>query len=145
MHFLHIISVIFFVIKLGSFHVNSTRGPHKVANSHALAMRLMDFDIFLHSDYPSRFSHEFYKIHIISSQISIFLPFVNMELYNLQHEMRTAIMGKYLACVWHNYLCFLPTSLYSEMPKAQTFLLLLFQYGVCCEEDEGCCYLQMQI
>ena len=50
---------------------------------------------------------------------------------------------KYLACVWHNFvLWFLPTSLYSETPKAQTFLLLLFQYGVCCEEDERCCYLQ---
>ena len=118
----------------------------KVAKSHALAVRLTDFNLFLQSQDGIRFSHEFYNSHYFFTNLYL-LPFVNIQFHNLQHETPAAIVEKIFGvCVWCNYpLCFLPTSLYSKTPKAQTFLSLLFQYGVCCEEDEGCCYLQMQI
>ena len=44
----------------------------KVSKSHALAVRLTDFDLFSESHEAYTFSHEFYKILTISSRIFIF-------------------------------------------------------------------------
>ena len=118
----------------------------KVSKSHALAVRLTDFDLFSESHEAYTFSHEFYKILTISSRIFIFYLFstYNSIIWNMKRAL--PLWEKCLSCVWCNYLLyFLLTNLYSETPKAQTFLLLLFRYGVFCEEDEECSYLQMQI